>query len=304
MVDLLVYGEKGSAAKSFATLLVIATLTVIFLLSWEINLLLSESFPSFHSSYLPEGVLLIWRLFCLAVGASAIVYMFRMETGNMVVVNHQTRLEELIHPLKWEKFVTFSSWTLIANFLYFLTAFLASGILLLNRTIPSWIEWLQVAIFATALGSAFLTSTIVRLVILPGEVRQRRNHDHQFLFHNQIMHNFAAIFLAVEIILSQPDLRPEFALFGLLLGIVYALFAFPFAYFWGGYYVYGFIDPRLRFAPLLQAGLASAVSVFYLGLWLISELLSFNLFLGILILSLWVSQIIQFRTALSKEEEI
>ena len=118
------------------------------------------------------------------------------------------------------------------------------------------------------------------------------------------MHNFAAIFLAVEIILSQPDLRPEFALFGLLLGIVYALFAFPFAYFWGGYYVYGFIDPRLRFAPLLQAGLASAVSVFYLGLWLISELLSFNLFLGILILSLWVSQIIQFRTALSKEEEI
>jgi len=206
--------------------------------------------------------------------------------------------------LKWEKFVTFSSWTLIANFLYFLTAFLASGVLLLNRAIPSWIEWLQVAIFATALGSAFLTSTIVRLVILPGEVHQRRNHDHQFLFHNQIMHNFAAIFLAVEIVLSQPVLRPEFALFGLLLGIIYALFAFPFAYFWGGYYVYGFIDPRLRFAPLLQAGLASAVSVFYLGLWLISELLSVNLFLGILILFLWVSQIVQFRTALSKEEEI
>ena len=152
----------------------------------------------------------------------------------MVVVNHQTRLEQLIHPLKWEKFVTFSSWTLIANFLYFLTAFSASGILLLHRAIPSWIEWLQVAIFATALGSAFLTSTIVRLVILPGEVRQRRNHDHQFLFHNQIMHNFAAIFLAVEIILSQPaPLRPEFALFGLLLGIIYALFACSFCLFFG-----------------------------------------------------------------------
>jgi hypothetical protein len=82
------------------------------------------------------------------------------------------------------------------------------------------------------------------------------------------------------------------------------LFAYPFAYFWGGYYVYGFIDPRLRFAPLLQSGLASAISIFYLGLWLASELLSFSRVLGILILFVWVSRIVQFQSALSKDDEI
>ena len=42
-------------------------------------------------------------------------------------------------------------------------------------------------------------------IILPDEVRIGRNHDHMFLFHEQIMHNFAAVFLAVELILVRPN---------------------------------------------------------------------------------------------------
>ena len=304
MVDLLMYGEKDSTGKSLATLFGIIIFTTFFLFQWELSTLLSDSFDTFHSSSLPLGLLLLWRIACLVVGVCAMIYMYRMDTGTMIVVDHETRVERMTHPVKRDKFVTFSSWTLIVNFLYFLAASLASGILLMKKDVPSWMEFFQVVMFATAVGAAFLTSTIVRLVILPGEVRLRRNHDHQFLFHNQIMHNFASIFLAVEIILSQPELHPEFALFGLLLGILYALFAYPFAYFWGGYYVYGFIDPRLRFAPLLQSGLASAISIFYLGLWLASELLSFSRVLGILILFVWVSRIVQFQSALSKDDEI
>ena len=78
---------------------------------------------------------------------------------------------------------------------------------------------------------AFMTATIVRHIILPDEVRIGRNHDHMFLFHEQIMHNFAAIFLAVELLLVNPDLKPQFAIIGLLMGIAYVTFAYLFAYF-------------------------------------------------------------------------
>ncbi|RJU80361.1 MAG: hypothetical protein DWC09_07265 [Candidatus Poseidoniales archaeon] len=304
MVDLLGYGEKDSTPQSLITLALITGLTLFFFFQWDMNSLLIESFPTFHSSTFPLVLVFIWRLFCLAVGASALVFMYRMETGTMIVIDHETRKERLTHPVKSEKFVTFSSWTLLSNFAYFLIASIATYMVLVERSAPQWIEAFQVALFSTAIGAAFLTSTVVRLVILPGEVQQRRNHDHQFLFHNQIMHNFAAIFLAIEILLAQPQIQPEFALFGLLLGVVYAVFAYPFAAFWKGYYVYGFIDPRLKYAPLLQSGLAGAISVFYLGLWLGSELVSYNFLLGFLLLVLWVSQIVQFKSALPKESEL
>jgi len=304
MVDLLGYGEKDSTPQSLVTLFLIASITVFLFFRWDMSELLVASFPSFHSSTFPLPLVFVWRLSCMLIGASAVVYMYRMETGRMIVIDHQTRSERLTHPVKSEKFVTFSSWTLLSNFAYFGLASAATFLVFVERNVPQWLETLQVAVFATALGAAFLTSTIVRFVILPGEVRQRRNHDHQFLFHNQIMHNFAAVFLTIEILLAQPHLQPEFALFGLFLGLIYAAFAYPFAYFWRGYYVYGFIDPRLRFAPFLQSGLASAISIFYLGLWLGRGIVSYNLALGGLVLLLWVSRIVQLKSGLATEDEL
>ena len=289
------YGEKDSTAKSLLTLGLIAVVSLVFLFRWDVLTLLREASVSFDTSFLPDSIILLWRMLCLGVGVSAIIYMFRMKTGNMVVHDHETRSEITLQPLGIKKFVTFSSWNLICNVVYFLFATLSSISLVFTVTFPTWIEITQVLFFTTALGSAFLTSTIVRYVILPGEVKQRRVHKHQFFFHNQMMHNFATIFLAVEIILIQPELQPHFAIFGLLIGVLYALFAYPFAYFGGGYYVYSFIDPRLKIAPLLVTGLAGAISVFYLGIWTLSKLVGYNAVLGSAAVVIWILLIVQFR---------
>ena len=304
MVDLLGYGEKDSTQQSIVTLVVIGLLS-LFLFVWlDLGSLLEATSPSFESSSFPLVLVLIWRLSCFLVCLRAVVFMWQMNTGTMHVIDHENRQERLIHPLKWEKFVTFSSWTLLVTLLYFLSSIIASFSSLFELSIPSLLATLQVALFSTAIGAAFLTSTVVRLVILPGEVRIRRNHDHQFFFHNQIMHNFAAVFLTVEILIVQPDLHAAFSLFGLMFGVLYALFAYPYAFYWKGYYVYGFIDPRLRFAPLLQTGLASAVSLFYIGLWLGSEVVSRNWVLGSILLLFWVSRIVQFKSSLPRELEL
>ncbi|MGB1955754.1 MAG: hypothetical protein ACPHUK_09170, partial [Candidatus Poseidoniaceae archaeon] len=68
-----------------------------------------------------------------------------------------------------------------------------------------------------------------------------------------------------------------------------------FAAFGGGYYCYSFIDPRLRKAPLFISLLALAISISYVGVWLVSELISIKFILGSLCLIVWCSSIVQFR---------
>ena len=213
----------------------------------------------------------------------------------MIVRSHEKKEDVLIHPLGIKKFVTFSSWTLILNVMYFFFATIGSFFLLSGTNLPSNLAQLLAGVFVTALGASFLTSTVVRYVILPGNHRDEEHHKRQFWFHNQMMHNFCTVFLVIEILLTSPQLEFVYMLFGILIGLAYALFAFPFAAFGGGYYCYSFIDPRLQKAPLFITMLALAISLSYVGVWFVSELVSFNLFLGGFLLIVWCSQIVQFK---------
>lgn len=256
-----------------------------------------DSASSFQSS---SYLILVWRLLCLSVGLYAIFFMFKVGAGNMMVVRLEDNQEVLLHPVGFEKFVTFSSWTLLANVLYFAVASLLQ---LMNNGETSDIGLLgtlQVILFVAGISMAFLTATVVRHIILPNEVRIAREHSHLFLFHEQIMHNFAAIFLAVEMILVSPNLAAEFALFGLFFGIIYLSFAYVNAYYGGGFFVYSFLHPKPKIAPIFAVGLASSLAVFYLGLWLVSEVRQTNIWLSGITMIVWVLLVIQFKPVMTE----
>ena len=256
-----------------------------------------DSASSFQSS---SYLILAWRLLCLSVGLYAIFFMFKVGPGNMLVIRLEDNQEELLHPVGFEKFVTFSSWTLLANVLYFAVASLLQ---LMNNGETSDIGLLgtlQVILFVAGISMAFLTATVVRHIILPNEVRIAREHSHLFLFHEQIMHNFAAIFLAVEMIMVSPRLAPEFALFGLFFGIIYLSFAYMNAYYGGGFFVYSFLHPKPKIAPIFAVGLASSLAVFYLGLWLVSEVRQTNIWLSGITMIVWVLLVIQFKPVMTE----
>ena len=150
---------------------------------------------------------------------------------------------------------------------------------------------------------AFLTATVVRHIILPNEVRNTRDHSHMFLFHEQIMHNFAAIFLAVEMILVSPNLASEFALFGLFFGIIYISFAYVNAYYGSGFFAYSFLHPKPKIAPIFAVGLASGIAVFYLGLWLVSEVRQTNIWLSGITMIVWTVLIVQFKPVMTEIDD-
>ena len=288
------YHPDDDVSRSLAVLFAFSSISVLLLFVWDVPSLLVKTGESLTIG--PSKMLmLLWHVVCLTFGLSAIVYMFRMKTGHMIVRSHEQKADILIHPLRIKKFVTFSSWTLILNVLYFSFATLSSILILFETSLPTWLLQSLGSIFVTALGASFLTSTVVRYVILPGNHSDEEHHKRQFWFHNQMMHNFCTIFLVVNILLTSPQLEFVYMLFGILIGLAYALFAFPFAIYGGGYYCYSFIDPRLQKAPMFITMLALAISISYIGVWFVSELVSFNMFLGGFLLIVWCSQIVQFK---------
>ena len=294
MVDFNEYGGTNSVRWSMATLFGIGSLTILVLLMSDVTEELASTGLTLQvDSWSP--VLFLWRFICLSIGVGAIVYMFKMKSGHMIVRSHQKKKDILIHPLGIQKFVTFSSWTLLLNVAYFFLATLSSLAIVLGFDLSESLNQALAGTFVTALGASFLTSTVVRYVILPGDYTDHEHHKRQFWFHNQVMHNLCTTFLVTEIIITTPQLEFSYMLFGILIGLTYALFAFPFAVYGGGYYCYSFIDPRLQKAPLFILILALAISFSYVGVWLVSELISFNSILGSLLLIAWCTRIVQFK---------
>ena len=288
------YHPNDDVARSMSVLSIITLSSLILLFRWDVPSLLAITGNSLSQG--PSNVLMaMWHIACLLLGLRAIAFMFLMKTGHMIVRSHDKKEDVLIHPLGIKKFVTFSSWTLILNVAYFFFATIASFFVLAGIDLPSTLAQVLGCVFVTALGASFLTSTVVRYVILPGNHSDEEHHKRQFWFHNQMMHNFCTVFLVIEILLTTPQLEFVYMLFGILIGLGYALFAFPFAAFGGGYYVYSFIDPRLEKAPLFITMLALAIAISYIGVWLVSELVSFNIIIGGLLLVAWCSAIVQFR---------
>jgi len=288
------YAERDSTHLTLITLIFIGVLSAFAMTQLDVSELIVSSAITLQSSLVPLELILIWRFISVILGASAIYYMLKIAQGIMPVLLHHERKEAIIRVVGFERFVTFSSWNLLLTIFYFLFAGIASLLFLMGYSIPLWLKISEIVLLTAALGTSFLTATVIRYVVIPEEVSLERNHDNLFQFHNQAMHNFAAIFLAIEIILVQPELSPLFALFGLSAGLIYVAFAYVFAFFGGGYYVYSFIDPRLRYAPLLMGGLAGAIAVFYLGIWLVIQLMSFNLGIGAVFLIIWIALIVQF----------
>ena len=288
------YHPNDDVVRSLSVLSIITLVSLILLLRWDVLSLLVGTGNSLIQG--PSDVLMaIWHIACLLVGLRAIAFMYTMKTGHMIVRDHAKKEDVLIHPLGIKKFVTFSSWTLILNVMYFFFATIGSFYLLAGIDLPLGLSQILGGVFVTALGASFLTSTVVRYVILPGNHSDEEHHKRQFWFHNQMMHNFCTVFLVIEILLTSPQLEFVYMLFGILIGLAYALFAFPFAAFGGGYYCYSFIDPRLQKAPLFITMLALAISLSYVGVWFVSELVSFNIFIGGSLLIAWCSQIVQFK---------
>ena len=292
--------EPQHEDKTVLTLMcasIIVALSVAFFFVFGLKDMTGDSARSYQTSSLPLVLIAVFRYACAYLAFHTIVFwMIRSPVpGRMFVVLHETSEEAMIRTMGFERIGTFSSWTLMVFGLAFFTAGTATWMTVFDLNVPPLMNTLTVVLMPIAYGAAFITSTVVRYVIIPEEISMQRPFGTFFKNYELVMHNYAAIFLALDLFLVQAELQWQFGIFPVFFGIVYVLFSYVYARRPQGYYIYSFLDPRINMAPVYLLGLLFACSLFYFGLWGMSLLITWNALLGGLALAFWVSRIVLFR---------
>ena len=297
MAEIFDYGETDQDKVTYFIVFLVAIASIVFFYKFEISSMLKEKIISYESSMISDSILTIFRTGATILAFYTIfVLMIMNKKGGFMNPLFRKQRESLPHKtMGVERMVPFSSWNLIVFGLCFLFMSIHGWYQLFDSKTPEFLNLFSSILLPMALGMAMLTSTVVTYVIVPEEVRSERNFDHLFETHEMVMHNWAIILLAIDLFISRPNLSWELGIFGLIIGILYCIFAYMYAYFGGGYYVYSFIDPRIKYAPIIMTILALIISIFYIFIWMISLLLEYNQWIGGFVLLITVYSVVLFK---------
>jgi hypothetical protein len=297
MAEIFEYGDKDQDKLTYLIVGLVTIASIMFVNYFEVLNTLDSTVISLKSSILPTIMLTFFRTGATILAFYTIfILMIMNKDGGFMNPLFRKERESMPHKtMGVERMVPFSSWNLIVCGLCFLSMAILGWYEYFNTEAPQFLNLLSGMLLPMALGMAMLTSTVVTYVIVPEETRSDRNYDHLFETHEMVMHNWAIILLALDIFISRPNLSWELGIFGLIIGVIYSIFAYLYAIFGGGYYVYSFIDPRIKFAPIIMTILALAISLFYIFIWMITLLIEYNQLIGGIVLMISVYAVILFK---------
>lgn len=297
MAEIFEYGDKDQDKLTYLIVGLVTIASIMFVNYFEVLNTLDSTVISLKSSILPSIILTFFRTGATILAFYTIfILMIMNKDGGFMNPLFRKERESMPHKtMGVERMVPFSSSNLIVCGLCFLSMAILGWYEYFNTEAPQFLNLLSGMLLPMALGMAMLTSTVVTYVIVPEETRSDRNYDHLFETHEMVMHNWAIILLALDIFISRPNLSWELGIFGLIIGVIYSIFAYLYAIFGGGYYVYSFIDPRIKFAPIIMTILALAISLFYIFIWMITLLIEYNQLIGGIVLMISVYTVILFK---------
>jgi len=163
------------------------------------------------------------------------------------------------------RWIAFTMWSNTLGALYFWVA-TAVGILVFSKqAVPGWVCIAQEMLWEVTLPMAFLINIVVTFVLLPQNKKQGKFETLWWMtrWRPLSLHNGFVIAAAVEFALATPRAVPDHLPVMVLYGCTYVVFA------WGLWYktriyLYFFLDPRFKHAPLALVGLLTLLAALYL----------------------------------------
>ena len=216
MADIFGYGEKDQHVVTYSLIIIVSILCLFFINLLEIVEILDGQVISLESKFISEEILTIFRTLCtiLAFYTIFVLMIFNKEGGNMNPLFHNERITKNHKTMGLERMVPFSSWNLIIFGLYFSTVSVLGWFELSDVNQSKFLYLSSSMLLPMSLGMSMLTATVVTYVIIPNEVNSDREYDHLFKMHEMVMHNWVLILISVDVILSQPNLKWQLAIFG------------------------------------------------------------------------------------------
>lgn len=165
-----------------------------------------------------------------------------------------------VHLLKLARYTMFTVWCWALQCAFFgLSAYISlvgtKNLFLLNTC---------VILYECSFAAAFLVTTVVTFILIPGQLRRGVPVENFFKFLPQAMHNLNVLFMALEMVLNKTPFVVRHFPFAAFLGISYIVFA----WYWfkvKGVFYYFFIDYQDKYAVRWYISLLGILSMFFLA---------------------------------------
>jgi hypothetical protein len=245
--------------KVFAVVLSLLLSSIYFISSTNLELLSVTPYDIVTSHVTNIQILLGFRIFCLHVVMVTLYVVLTDPIGLVITVPGRGGVLKTVTLHGFERLSTFTvwSWTLIG--IYFgLTSY--CGIMnLIGREgdIPLIILQLSWILYELSFPISFLVTIIVTFVLIP-PAKARGTHQPLFSTPSLLMHNANVVMMATENLLNIVPYSFSHAVFGVLYGLLYAVFAWGWYHHKGVFY-YFFLDYEFKGAEFWYVGLILVV---------------------------------------------
>ena len=300
--DMLRYGEKDNSKIVYLLIFLLSILCIWYSYSMNLYEKIIQNGVSPSSNFIPTILIAVFRTLCAYLAFHSVLFWMILDRkgGFMYAYSHEKKEVLPLRIYGLTRMVPFSSWNAIVFSLTFISLSIISWMSILEINTPNLLHVITSILFSISLGMTTLTATIVTYVIIPGAVKSRDDYHYLFEKHQQVMHNWVLILIITDLIITNPSMLPEFAVFPISMAIIYAIFAYIYANWGGGFYVYQFIDPRLKYATIIMTSLGIMIGAFYILTVFISYILELNRIIGSLIFITWTYSIVLFKDPKSK----
>ncbi len=289
------YGKRDRHIETFVLVLVIlAALLVVVLTSDFLSAQPQGKIGG--SEFVPDVLLAVFRTLAAGLSLFTVVSIcLDQEGGPSIPLFYESRKCEEVVLFGVHRLVAFTVWSFIAFGAYFTLVAFASWAEVFGATTPPWLLAIIPPIFAIACGTSMLVTVVVTYYLIPNNQKKGFNVAKYFLWYEIVMHNLNVILLGADLVLGGVDITFGMVTFPVIFGIAYVFFSYIYAAYFGGIYLYDFLDPRVSRAPQIHIGLLAMIALFYSIALFLDALVDWNVIVGGLGVTVCIYSIVRFR---------
>ena len=237
--------------------LLVASLAFILFTDLELSSITAHDIVTSNLTSAP--ILFGYRLFCFILVIRTLLVILTDPIGLKITVPGRGGGLQTVTLNGYERLSTFTvwSWILIGIYFGFTSICGLMNLIGLETSIPFILLQISWILYELSFPISFLITIIVSFVLIPPAIA-RGTHQPLFSTPSLLMHNANVIMMTVENLLNIIPFSYSHAVFGVLYGLLYAVFAWGWYHHKGVFY-YFFLDYEFKGAELWYLGLILVV---------------------------------------------
>ena len=295
MPKLINYGKKDMDKETALITIFILFITIFFILYSDLLVDVPTLNSVVSSNYLSDEALAIFRTLCAILSLVTLAWVALDPKGSPdYPLYFEERINRKRHSSGMTRLAAFTMWHFGLFGISFAISATASWIHISGNTVPDWMLISSPALFATAYSCAILVTFVVSFYIIDNELNRGNDIDHLFYWYEIVMHNLNVVILGIALIINNMEMDWRYFSLAIIFGIIYVFWARLYVIL-AGVYIYNFLDPRLKNAPLIHIILLIFLVFSFVIVVFFEILINWNFVIGSLIIILFTISIIRIK---------